>query len=82
MSSQGSYYSTYSGDKVGFDEAECLEQERLVELTDEDKQALVGLREFMERNIDEILASFYDHFRGFETTKAILGDEVAVARLK
>ena len=69
-------------DKVGLDDASRRRRLEFFELGSEDEACLDELRAFVRAHVDEIVEVFYAHLASFEETRALLGDDAQVARLK
>lgn len=70
--------------ELGIDDAEIAERQAFLEFTDADVVLLVDLHDRIERAGESnfFLDAFYLHLQAFEDTRALLGDEKTLERLK
>jgi signal transduction histidine kinase len=68
--------------EVGLDEASRRRRLEFLEFGPEDEARLEELRTFAHAHVDEIVDALYAHLSSFEETRALLGDEAQVVRLK
>jgi len=68
--------------RAGLDQASRARRLAFLEFTPEDEARLVELRCFAEENVDAIVDDFYRHLMAFEETRAVLGGDEQITRLK
>ena len=67
---------------VGLDETSRRRRLAFLEFGPEDEARLEELRAFAHAHVDEIVEAIYTHLSSFDETRALLGDDIQMARLK
>jgi signal transduction histidine kinase len=68
--------------QVGLDEESRARRLAYLEYGSVDQACLAELRAFVHDHVDEVVEDFYAHLLRFDQTRAFLGDEAQIARLK
>ncbi len=69
-------------DQVGIDAEERAQRLAFLGWSADDEARLADVRDFAHDHVDEIVDAFYEHLRRFDETRALLGDEAQIRRLK
>jgi len=68
--------------EVGIDMEEIRRRMAFVDFTEKDVRLLSETKGFVQRHVDSLVCSFYDHLLAFEETRVLLKDQAVIDRLK